>query len=232
MEVLSHPFPHVVIDNAFNPALVCRAAAEFPGPDPGLWPVNYSSLLEKKRTANDWSKMPASIVLLLNQMLAYPVHTLNLISASEPLIPDASLWGGGLHAMGRGDHLDLHEDSDHHAKLGLHRRLNAILFLNPTWNAAWNGCLEFWDREVTTCRVAIKPKANRLVFFVVDDGNIHGLPEPLQCPVHLQRMSLATFWFSPAPERKLKRPRAKFVARPYDLPDPAKDRLRAERAKF
>jgi Rps23 Pro-64 3,4-dihydroxylase Tpa1-like proline 4-hydroxylase len=149
------------------------------------------------------------------------------------VISDASLWGGGMHTMRRDGHLDLHEDSDQHPKTHWHRRLNAILFLNKDWNESWNGHLELWNSSITKCVKKIAPTFNRLVMFTTDDGHFHGVPEKLACPYSEQRMSLATFWFSePSINDHLKRPRARFVSRPTDPPDPAKEALQKERVHF
>lgn len=228
IELFQEPFPHAVVESPFPHRLVANAAAEWPREDWDGWTVHYDNPLERKRACNDWKKMPVPCVQLLNLLFA---ANLSALWAAETYVPDASLWGGGMHSLARGGHLDVHEDSDVHPLLGWHRRLNGILFLNPRWDESWGGALELWDASVQKCVKRVYPAPGRLVLFATDDGHYHGVPEPLKCPEGTQRMTLATFWFAlPRPGQQFRRPRASFVSRPGD--DPAKAELQRQRGRF
>lgn len=211
-----------VVDGAF-PAELVKAAAE-------SWPVDspawhrYNSPLERKAALNDWTAMPESVRALLRLLLAYPAwEPLGL----EPLVPDVSLWGAGLHELAAGGHLDVHLDSDRHPHSGYERRANAILFLHD-WDPAWGGALEFWSPDVSTRQAEIYPALNRLVLFETSDASPHGNPAPVQCPPGWSRKSLACYWWG-LPRGEGQRPRARFLATPGDA-DTGKHALRAQRA--
>ena len=211
------PFAHAVTEGAFDPQLVAQAAADWPGPGWPEW-VRYDTPLERKRACNLWDRMPRPCALLLARLLQLPVWELLGQDRDPLLLADGSLYGGGLHDMGAGDHLDCHLDADRHPRFGLQRRYNAILFLG----ACPGGELELWDagrREA----VAIRPAAGRLVAFEAGDQSYHSVAR-----VYGPRKSLAAYWWG-TPRGGGKRPRATFLARPGEAPDPEKDRLRGER---
>lgn len=237
IELFREPFPHAIIEGAFPANLIRNAAADWPAVSSDVWSVLYDNPLERKRACNDWKKMPVPCQQLLNLMLSANLAILWDFGSPQnpretPLIADASLWGGGLHSLSQGGHLDIHEDSDGHPLLGWHRRVNAILYLNPTWEESWGGALEFWDKGMQRCEKKIYPAAGRLVVFHCGDNHYHGVPEPLACPADVQRMTLAAFWFSlPKVGQEFKRPRARFVGRPGE-DDLSKAEIRMLRARF
>ena len=48
------------------------------------------------------------------------------------LIPDPHFWGGGVHQIVRGGFLKAHTDFNRHPRLKLDRRLNLLLYLDPS----------------------------------------------------------------------------------------------------
>ena len=212
-----HPFPYSIYDNAFDAQTVAQASAEFPAPE---WPdwFRYNSPLENKFAYNTPAGMGPACRSLLSELLRL----------RSDLIPDESLHGGGLHAMGRGGKLDMHLDCDRHPHTGWLRRVNAILYVNPDWQEEWGGELEFWSADMSRCEVKIAPVFNRLVLFDTNSISYHGVPEPLRCPEGVMRKSLAVYYWSEQPGES-QRPRARFVARPNDSKDPALEALREAR---
>jgi hypothetical protein len=49
---------------------------------------------------------------------------------------------------------------------------------------------------MTRCEAKILPVFNRMVIFGTTDFTYHGHPDPLQCPEHMTRKSLALYYFS------------------------------------
>ncbi len=128
---------------------------------------------------------------------------LSIDKDDAPLLPDTLLWGAGLHAMGRGDHLGLQLDADWHPLTGLERRANAILFVHPHWEKEWGGALHLAGCEPIEC------KPGRLALFETTDESWHGISELLTCPAEIERRSLAVYWWG-IPREPAKRARAYF----------------------
>jgi len=129
------------------------------------------------------------------------------------LYPDFGLHGGGLHIHGSGGKLNTHLDYSIHPKLGLERRLNLIVYLNPDWQESWGGSLGLWRNNKGKPGKLVKsiaPVFNRAVIF--DTTNAwHGLPEPIACPEGQYRKSLAVYFLCDPRQSAASRSRALFA---------------------
>lgn len=205
----AYPFRHWILDDLAGLRLppLRDAAAAFPSPDWPHW-LRYDSAVERKRACEDLAAMPAELARLVRAMQS-PVFVewLRRLTRIGDLQADPTLRGGGLHASGRGDFLDVHLDYQIHPTLHLERRLNAILFLSD-WQA-WGGELELWSADAREKAVAIAPRFGRLVLFECSDLSYHGCPEPITCPADVVRKSVAVYYLSPPRGRR----RALFVPR-------------------
>lgn len=181
---------YIIYDNAFSHDSCLEAASQWPLPDWDGWHATYHSDQQKKRACNQWQSMPNPVVQLLWQMLF-----LDIGRFFPRLLPDMSLWGGGMHDMGQGDVLGLHLDADHHAVNGLNRTVNGILFLSQGWDNNWGGNLEIWDQRKTRPLLSIAPQFNRLVLFATNDTSWHTVTA-LTCPDGVRRKTLAVWWYS------------------------------------
>lgn len=186
------PFRHTVIDN-FAPASLVRAAAmEWPRDD---WPHwhKYRDLDSVKLATRDCHRFPPACAELLRLMSSLDVEP----AAGYPVFPDFLYHAGGLHAMPRDGHLQVHIDALTHPCRDWSRRLNAILFVHQEWESDWGGELvlrsAMAERET---QVSIEPKFNRLVLFEVTPRSWHGVPTPITCPEGVLRKSLAAYWWS------------------------------------
>lgn len=190
------PFPHIVIDD-FLPAPVLEALmASFPDPDHMDW-QRYDSSRELKLAMTEQDPLPPFVRQVLSEFnSATMIDFLEGLTGMQGLIPDPHFWGGGLHQIERGGHLDVHSDFNWHSRLLLDRRINLLLYLNEDWNPDWGGALELWNRDMTECRQRIDPIANRCVVFSTTDTSFHGHPEPLACPPDRTRRSLALYYYS------------------------------------
>jgi len=117
-------------------------------------------------------------------------------SGINGLIPDPFYKGGGVCKVERGSRLHLHTDFNWNNDLRLNRQVNAILYVNETWESWWNGDLEFWDENKDSPDFVIKPKPNRLVFWEYAPDLVHGFPEQLNCPEGVSRDTLVTFYYN------------------------------------
>jgi hypothetical protein len=190
------PFPHVYIDNFFDPALVDQVLQEFPGPGQINW-QKFNNSQEIKLASSAESAFGPSTRLLLYHLNSFTfLEFLSAVTGIENLIPDPCFEGGGLHQIPRGGKLGVHADFNKHRRYGLDRRLNVLLYLNKDWREEYGGHLELWNREVTECQARILPLFNRLAIFGTTDFTFHGHPTPLACPEGMTRKSLALYYFS------------------------------------
>jgi Rps23 Pro-64 3,4-dihydroxylase Tpa1-like proline 4-hydroxylase len=141
------------------------------------------------------------------------------------LVPDPHLYGGGLHQIVRGGHLNVHVDFNRHPVTDLERRLNLLLYLNRDWQDEYGGALELWNRDMSRSEARILPYFNRCVVFSTTDHSFHGHPDPLACPEDRTRKSLALYYYSKGrPEEgdaELQAHNTLFQARPADGAPPA-----------
>jgi Rps23 Pro-64 3,4-dihydroxylase Tpa1-like proline 4-hydroxylase len=124
---------------------------------------------------------------------------LSAITGVEKLISDPYFTGGGRNCILPGGVLDIHADGNWHDEMGVHRRLNAILYLNENWDESWGGHFELWDKELSGCVKSVSPLANRLLIFETHDFTYHGHPNPLECPEGNSRKSLIFYYYTAEP---------------------------------
>jgi hypothetical protein len=161
----------------------------------------------RKLTTEDETAMGPVCRQLVSQFQSGPmVEFLETLSSIEGLIPDPHLAGGGLHQIERGGYLRIHADFNYYQRLGLERRLNVILFLNPEWQEEWGGHLELWSEDMKKAECRIAPLGGRIAIFSTTSTSYHGHPEPLTCPGGVARRSLAFYYYTngrPLHERRL-----------------------------
>jgi Rps23 Pro-64 3,4-dihydroxylase Tpa1-like proline 4-hydroxylase len=133
----------------------------------------------------------------LNEALASPefLSDLSYFTGIPNLLADEELVGGGIHITGPGGRLDVHVDFNYLETRQLHRRLNLLLYLNPTWEEQWGGHIQLWDRDVKSCQQAFAPAFNRCVIFETSEISFHGVT-PITPAASLPRISFATYYYT------------------------------------
>jgi hypothetical protein len=195
------PYPYVVLDDMFDPAVLDRVAADFPGDStPPGW-VKYDTANEIKRTSRGLIGVPAYANAFLWQLCSEPfLALLREVTGIEDLVADPMFHGGGLHESFRGGWLNIHADWTQHPHLPLLRRLNLIVYLNRNWNEDWGGALELWAPGAASAGARVAPLFNRAVLFPTTDETLHGFPDPMRCPADRSRRSASVFYWSPDPD--------------------------------
>jgi 2OG-Fe(II) oxygenase superfamily len=190
------PFPHVVFDDFFDPALIERVLEEFPKPNAIRW-QNFDNPQEiKLASARESTFGPATRLLMYHLNSITFLEFLSRVTGIDNLIPDPGFEGGGLHQIVRGGKLGVHADFNKHRQYGLDRRLNLLLYLNKNWREEYGGHLQLWDRDMTRSEAKVLPIFNRVMIFGTTDFTYHGHPDALQCPEGVTRKSLALYYFS------------------------------------
>lgn len=192
----ARPFPHIVIDDFVDGAVAQAVAEEFPMPDGAAW-QRFATTREVKLALRDPEQMgPLTRALIAELNGQVFIEFLERVTGITGIVADPHLVGGGLHQIGRGGHLGIHADFNRHEHLRLDRRLNLLLYLNRDWSDDYGGHLELWDRDMVACRHRISPIAGRMVLFATTDDALHGHPDPLTCPPHRARRSIALYYYS------------------------------------
>lgn len=206
------PFPHLVLDNFFDDELAHQLASDFPPYDSPVWHT-YDNAIEVKKTLNNWHFFTPNLYKFFDDINSRECIRLFERLTHCTLYPDPGLHGAGLHIHGAGGKLNTHLDYSIHPKLGLERRLNLIVYLNPDWQESWGGALGFWRDDNGRPGELVKsiaPVFNRAVLF--DTTNAwHGLPEPIKCPPGQFRKSVAVYYLCEPREGAADRNRALFA---------------------
>lgn len=190
------PFPHIVIDDLFDDAVLNELLRVFPNPETRHW-HRFDAEEEIKLSLDTEDVIPIQIrifLYFLNGSLF--VNFLEHLTGISGLIPDPHWFGGGLHQIERGGKLAIHADFNRQDRLRLDRRLNLLIYLNKDWNPAFGGDFELWDRDMTACVKKVAPLFNRMVIFSTTDFSYHGHPNELLCPPGFSRKSLALYYYS------------------------------------
>ena len=191
------PFPHIVIDNLFDNTILRQVAdAFYPAEDP-RWHRFADPHRETKLASTSEMYLPSVIQQFVRELNAEQFLTqISILTAIPGLIPDPYLLGAGMHMILPGGKLAIHADFNKHPIMNVDRRLNLLIYLNEDWHESYGGHLELWNRSMQSCTQRILPVCNRTVLFLTDDFSFHGHPEPLTCPAHRVRKSIAMYYYT------------------------------------
>lgn len=197
------PYPHIVIDDFIGPAALARVLAELPQDDQPMQRRARTAHLPdgrpaqlNKRSYSDKEVSPA-IRDLLWQMNSQPfLGWVEQVTGIAGLLPDPTFRGGGVHVTDRGGLLRVHADFNKHPDYLWDRRVNLLLYLNEDWQESYGGALELWDEKMSRCEKKVLPVGGRCVIFSTTSTSFHGHPQPLTCPEHMSRKSIALYYYT------------------------------------
>jgi hypothetical protein len=189
------PFPHVVIDNFIDKAVLRKVLDEFPSFSDMEYFDRSQERLKYQYGPARWKGATTHNLFALFNSATF-VSFLEAMTGFDGLIPDPAFKGGGLHETMPGGHLSVHADFNLHEKLGLIRQLNLLVYLNDDWSPDYGGKLELWDQAMNACQVAVAPELGRAVIFTTALDSYHGHPDPLTCPPGRSRRSMALYYYT------------------------------------
>lgn len=196
------PFSHGVFPDLFPAELLRGAAAEIDEAltkplDPKLWYIKDNANTGRKVGTAHVAQVGPNVVKTCEILASREfVDFLERLTGIKSIIADPTLFGGGVHAIGRGGFLNIHADFNFHSVLKKYRRVNVLLYLNENWASEYEGCLELWNRDMTECAVKIPPQFNHAAVFTSSDYSYHGHVIPLNCPEGVYRKSIASYYYT------------------------------------
>lgn len=196
----ARPFPHVVLNGLLPDHTAQRLVREFPAPDfAGFRQPDNAFQVNKLGRLQDsqFRGVPAFTRNFLHELNGMVfLDFLEKLTGISGLIPDAHFHGGALHQILPGGKLAVHADFNRDVRRALDRRVNVLLYLNPTWEEHYGAHLELWEQDMSRCGVKVAPLLNRCVIFNTTSTSFHGHPDPLRCPEGMTRKSIATYYYT------------------------------------
>ena len=149
-----------------------------------------------KRGLNDYKQFPEMIKNFINHLNSREfVNILEKKFNIQGLLPDPTLFGGGMHESRNGGYLKLHSDFIYIKKRKVKRVLNLLIYLNKNWDENWGGAIELWDQKMKNNFLKVYPHINNAVAFRTDTESNHGFPDPINCPKNERRKSIAVYYY-------------------------------------
>ena len=210
----AEPFPHIAIDNFLSPEILDACLEAFPKtPDPDSRTFDRDQ--ERFKTSYNPDFLSPQLRSFFYSLNSRPfIQFLENMTGITGLIPDPYFTGGGFHQTKTGGHLDVHADFNYHRKLGVHRRLNLLIYLNKDWREGYGGELELWDTDMKNRVHCIVPAFNRCVVFSTSDDSYHGHPEPVAHPGGESRRSIALYYYTATWDESSRPKTTQFKPRP------------------
>jgi len=190
------PFPHLVLENLFNPALLELVAEEFDAQPGTSWAEVKSRYESTRRSVLGPTLGPATQLYFDILHSGWFIDWLSSLTGVPYLLPDPKLFGGGLHESRTGATFAVHRDFNRHRHLGLKNEMVFITYLNKGWDPDWGSGLELWDKKHDRCVTTVQPEFGRTILLPHGPISYHGHTKPLQAPDDRPRRSVAAYFYS------------------------------------
>lgn len=193
----AEPFPNISFRDFFDEDALNEVLDEFPDLAKN-GDIKFNSPNEVKLASKGERRFGPKAKRFVHFLNSEPflLFLQELTGIEEILTPDPYFEGGGFHETKPGGFLKIHADFNKHKMTGLDRRLNVLVYLNKDWEDEYGGHFELWNREMTQCVKKVAPHFNTMALFTTTDFSYHGLPNPLTCPPHRSRRSLALYYYT------------------------------------
>jgi len=189
------PFPHIVLRDFLDEAILDLCLAEFPSATGSAF--TYQRSQENLKAEFKPEVLSPAVRSLFYSFNSIPfVGFLENLTGIKGLIPDPHFAGAGFHQVSHGGHLDVHADFNLHSALRLERRINVLVYLNKNWREEYGGNLELWDQGMSRCCARIVPAFNTCVVFNTTSTSFHGNPVPVNHPEKQPRRAIALYYYT------------------------------------
>ena len=194
------PYNHVVIDNFLETSYISDLHNEIKGykemMDDDYKKFNADMITQTKKIGlSDINRMgPLGKEFFQIANSPEMINFVQKVTGIKDLLPDPLFYGGGIHRTTKGGRLGIHADFNIHPIHQTHRRVNMLLYLNDNWKSEYNGELELWSKDMSSCDKKISPIFNRVVIFRITDDAFHG--HPIRWEGDEPRLSIALYYYS------------------------------------
>lgn len=190
------PYPHLVVQDWFNPRLLELVREEFDVLPRDGWSTQTNAYARVERSRVGARMGPASQLYFWTLGSSFFLHALSHISGVPDLVADAHLFGGGLHETLAAGSFGIHADFDRHPRTALNNEMVFITYLNKDWQPPWNGALELWDANRKQCVGTVEPEFGRSILMSHGRTHFHGHSKPLAVPPGITRRSVAAYYYA------------------------------------
>ncbi|MEW7855396.1 2OG-Fe(II) oxygenase [Pseudomonas chlororaphis] len=182
---------HFVVDGLLTDEMAQAIYEAFPRNADGFF--DRQSFREKKKTLTDLSDYP-QILSAVTYAMQHPsvVNKVAELVGFDRIVPDPSLYAGGLSMMFKDDFLNPHIDNSHDGARDLYRRLNLLYYVSPDWALENGGNFELWDHQVKVQKTVVS-KFNRLVVMETNKYSWHSVSG---VRVETPRCCVSNYYFS------------------------------------
>lgn len=124
------------------------------------------------------------------------VRIISEICTINDVIPDDSLYAGGISLMEKNQFLNPHLDNSHDKNREKWRVLNLLYYVSPNWTLENGGHLELWPHGLQHKPVTIASQFNRLVVMATHQKSLHSVSPVV---VNDARKCISNYYFSNQP---------------------------------
>ena len=195
LNINKEPYGHCVTNKFFPENIIKDLSRSFKFPD--SIGSNTDPLFQKTKIGlNKYDLFPVEIKKSIDYLNSREfINILENKFKIKKLLPDPSLFGGGMHESRNGGYLKIHSDFIYIRGRKLKRMLNLLIYLNDGWEEKWGGAIELWDQKMKNNFLKVYPMLNNAVIFRTDTESNHGFPDPITCPSNIGRKSLALYYY-------------------------------------
>lgn len=187
----AEPFPHLVIDDLFEPDRLREAAGGFPGAEQMAERPGRKGMLE----LSDRALVPTGLCEVSDELLGERFRRwLSLVSGADDLITDPDGSWGALRQSGDGVEGKIHVPPARHPTRPWYRRLTLILHLTDGLTDTNGGCFQLWDEAKVAPRVSLAPLFNRAVVFLSTPTSFHSVSRTRLGPGETRKVMQALYF--------------------------------------
>ncbi|MEQ1772387.1 MAG: 2OG-Fe(II) oxygenase [Burkholderiales bacterium] len=176
------PYPHLVIDNFFDPDILAQISHEVIGEKVNFNKV-FTDAFQRNKTISTGDAVPPLISVIASKFAASSMlRYLEQITGLQRLIPDPHYNAdyGYYHIVGAGGILGSHVDHSRHNTLHVPHVLNLVVYLSKDWNEQDGGTLCLYDATGKQVIKRVPCRYNRAIIFACTPAAYHGVDPVLE----------------------------------------------------